>query len=118
MNRKILVVDDDASGRAMLALSLRQAGFAVDSAAGGPEALALIEGGRPYDCLVTDARMDPMDGFELARRARGLRPGLRIALTSALFGPDDARGAPIDQYFPKPLCVEAVAAWLQDGTPA
>ncbi len=111
MSKMILVVDDDEAGRAMLGLSLRRAGFDVRTASGGEEALAALKAG-PCDYLVTDARMSPMDGFELSRRAKDLRPGLHVALVSALYTETDLAVAPIDRIFPKPLAVDRLLGWL------
>ncbi len=109
----VLVVDDDASLRTMLSLSLRRAGYPTLSAANGLEALALLAT-RPIGCMVTDGRMEPMDGFELSRRAKALRPDLRIAMISAVFTGDDANGAPIEHIFEKPITVSSLVAWLQE----
>jgi len=108
----VLVVDDNASMRTMLSLSLKRAGYPTLSAASGPEALILLAS-RPIDCMVTDGRMEPMDGFELARQAKTLRPSLRIAMASAVYTPEDAGDSPIDCMFEKPIAVGAVVAWLQ-----
>ena len=108
----VLIVDDDASLRTMLSLSLKRAGYATLSACSGAEALALLAT-RPIDCMVTDGRMDPMDGFELARQAKTLKPDLRIAMVSAVFTAADAGSSPIDRMFEKPLAVSALVAWLQ-----
>ena len=108
----VLIVDDDASLRAMLSLSLKRAGYPTLSAANGPEALILLAT-RPIACMVTDGRMEPMDGFELARQAKTLHPDLRIAMVSAVFTASDAVEAPIDCVFEKPIAVSSVVAWLQ-----
>ena len=107
----ILIVDDDASGRAMLSLSLRQAGYRVLTASGGEEALAALEQ-EDCDCLITDAKMRPMDGFELTSRAKRLRPELRIAMISAVYSENDIRTRPIDRFFPKPVPVDALLDWI------
>lgn len=60
----LLVVDDSAVARALLRKLFEGAGFGVDIAADGDEALALIEGKR-YAVLVTDLEMPKVDGFQL-----------------------------------------------------
>lgn len=109
----VLIVDDDASLRTMLSLSLRRAGYPILTAASGPEALLLLST-RPIGCMITDGRMVPMDGFELSRQAKSLRPSLRIAMVSAVFTASDAAEAPIDCMFEKPLAVSSIVAWLQE----
>jgi len=113
----VLIVDDDSSLRTMMSLSLRRAGYPAISAASGAEALRLLAT-RPIECMLTDGRMEPMDGFELARQAKTLHPELRIAMASAVFTAADANGAPIDFVFEKPVTVSAVVAWLQQARPA
>ena len=109
----VLVVDDDASLRTMLSLSLRRAGYPTLSAASGLEALDLLAT-RPIGCMVTDGRMEPMNGFERSRRAKALKPDLHIAMMSAVFTGDDADTAPIEHVFEKPLVVASLVAWLQE----
>lgn len=109
----VLVVDDDASLRTMLSLSLRRAGYPTLTAANGREALELLST-RPVGFMLTDGRMDPMDGFELSRRAKGLKPDLHIAMLSAVFVAGDAAGAPIERVFEKPIAVAGLVEWLQE----
>lgn len=109
----ILVVDDDASLRTMLSLSLRRAGYPTLTAASGREALELLSS-RPVGFMVTDGRMDVMDGFELSRRAKNIKPGLHIAMVSAVFVASDAAGSPIERFFEKPVAVSGLVQWLQE----
>lgn len=109
---ELLLVDDDASSRAILGLALRSAGFHVSSCGGVQEALALLAR-RRFRWLVTDGMMEPEDGFILARRARALDRKLRIAMVSALYQrADDAEGT-IDRFFPKPIPLEDLIEWLR-----
>ncbi len=97
----------------MLSLSLKRAGYPTLAAASGPEALQLLAT-RPIACMITDGRMDPMDGFELSRLAKTMRPDLRIAMVSAVFTTTDAESSPIDCVFEKPIAVSSLVAWLQE----
>ena len=110
----VLVVDDDPSLRTMLSLSLRRAGYPTLTAASGSEALRVLST-RPVGYLVTDGRMDSMDGFELSRRAKTLNPALHIAMVSAVFVESDAAGSPIERVFEKPISVAVLVAWLQES---
>lgn len=109
----VLVVDDDGPGRAMLGLILRQSGLKVVTAAGGPEALKILER-QGCAAMITDAKMSPMDGFELSERAKELQPSLRIALISAVFSDSDIAGRPIDRFFEKPVPVDGLLDWLSE----
>jgi two-component system chemotaxis sensor kinase CheA len=49
---------------------LQTAGYQVTVACDGPQALALLKSGQPFDLLVTDIHMPEMDGFQLAETVR------------------------------------------------
>lgn len=66
---RILVADDDARMRELLARWMHRQNWRVDFAADGAEAWELI-GRVDYDLMVTDCDMPNVDGFELARRVR------------------------------------------------
>ena len=67
--QKILVVDDDRSTRELIRLQLRAAGYAVDTAADGAEALARIRSKCP-DLVLLDVWMPGMDGLEMLAHLR------------------------------------------------
>ncbi|MGD0528043.1 MAG: protein kinase [Polyangiaceae bacterium] len=66
---RVLVVDDDRQVLRVTARLLRNAGWTVDEAAEGREALARL-GGTAYDAIVTDIDMPGLDGVELLRVLR------------------------------------------------
>jgi CheY-like chemotaxis protein/glycine cleavage system H lipoate-binding protein len=76
---RILAVDDEPvvldSFRKILVL----AGFAVDTVESGPEALGLVQR-RDYDFVFTDLKMPGMDGVEVVKAVRHLRPDVDIAV--------------------------------------
>lgn len=63
----ILVVDDDSSVRRVIQMQLSEAGYAVQLAATGGEALRMISEMQPK-LVITDLRMPDLDGIELLRR--------------------------------------------------
>ena len=67
--KTILVVDDDELVLALLEADLRQAGFAVQTAANGKEALAMVLK-EPVDIIVSDVTMPEMDGLQFCERIR------------------------------------------------
>jgi DNA-binding response OmpR family regulator len=109
--KSILLVDDDDSHLQMLALHLRGAGFRVQTATGGPEALDLLSA-NSYDCMVTDAQMSPLSGFGLAAEASLLDPALRIIMISGANPERCVSGARIERYFSKPLPLDQFVAWI------
>jgi two-component system chemotaxis sensor kinase CheA len=99
--KSILLVDDSAFFRNMLAPVLQAAGFEVASLGSGPEALAYIADGRNVDVVITDIEMPDMDGFELAQALRrNPRTGAIpvIALSSVLSPESVARGREVGFY--------------------
>ncbi len=71
MTKSILVVDDTRSMRKMVAAVLRPAGYEVEEAGDGVEALELARA-RVFDLVVTDQNMPGMDGVSLIRELRCL----------------------------------------------
>jgi DNA-binding NtrC family response regulator len=69
MSEKILIADDEPSNRKILAQELVHRGFAVDTARGGREALAMIESTSP-DLLILDYMMPDLSGLEVLRELR------------------------------------------------
>ena len=68
--KSVLIVDDRADDRELLATLLGHAGYQVRDAATGDEALALARTERP-DLIITDILMPSMNGYEFVRRLRG-----------------------------------------------
>ncbi|MBL8913655.1 MAG: sigma-54-dependent Fis family transcriptional regulator [Archangium sp.] len=102
---RILVVDDQRNMRATTALLLRSEGYTVDEAGGGEEALAWLQD-HQADLLLTDLKMEPMDGIQLLKRAIELQPRLSVIVMTAYGSIDTAveamrRGA--YDYITKPF---------------
>ncbi|MBX5459670.1 MAG: response regulator [Steroidobacteraceae bacterium] len=67
---RILAVDDSPSMRQMVSTTLTSAGYDVEQAADGVEALELA-GKQRFDLVITDVNMPNMDGITLVRELRG-----------------------------------------------
>ena len=79
----VLLVDDQLSIVRALELGLRRRQFSVLSANNGRDALAILGSEQAVDILVSDIVMPGgISGFELARLAQKLRPGLPLLLTT------------------------------------
>ena len=103
--RNILVVDDDAEGRQLITIALRQAGAKVTAVDSGDAALLHVDQERP-DIVLTDIAMPEMDGYALQRRLRerdALKNTRIVALTafpaSAVLGKEEE----FDSYLRKPI---------------
>jgi len=68
-NSMILCVDDDAESLNALKTGLEQRGYAVTTASSGPDAIAQLKSVTP-SLVITDLKMEPMNGFELYERVR------------------------------------------------
>ena len=69
---RILLIDDDAGVRESMERTLRNAGYAVQSAASGEEGFELARGGA-YDVILSDMRMPGISGLDILRRLRDIR---------------------------------------------
>ncbi|HEX9734313.1 MAG TPA: ATP-binding protein [Thermoanaerobaculia bacterium] len=79
----VLVVEDNALVRQTAVTLLRAQGYDVLEAAGGPDALRLVEQHEgEIDVLVTDVMMPQMNGKDVAQRLLALRPQLRVLYVS------------------------------------
>jgi signal transduction histidine kinase len=112
---RVLVVDNEADARALVATILERCGAAVRTAASAAEAIGQIERERP-DVLLSDIAMPGEDGYDLIRKVRALDdPGPLIpaaALTAFATGTDRARAllAGYQAHLPKPVEPSELAA--------
>jgi CheY-like chemotaxis protein len=93
--KRVLVVDDNATNREILARHARSWGMEAVAVERPSEALALVESGEPFDVAVLDMLMPEMDGLELAREIRRLREEseLPLVLVTSLGRLPQARAA-------------------------
>ena len=80
--RHVLIVDDDADNREMLAMTLEHCGARVTTAGSAAEALCRLEEERPH-VLISDIGLPDEDGFSLLRKVRAL-PDSRGGNTPAI----------------------------------
>jgi PAS domain S-box-containing protein len=79
---RALVVDDEDVVRATTVHMLEELGYEVLEASSADQALPLLRSGNDLALLVTDHLMPGMDGTQLVREARAIRPGLRTLIVS------------------------------------
>ncbi|HWG80727.1 MAG TPA: response regulator [Stellaceae bacterium] len=105
-DKKILIVDDDASMRVLLRRMLSRMGIADPIEAGsGADALQLLAAA-PVDLVMCDWNMPAMSGMELFQRARLLRPDLRFLMLTGRADADShaaARKAGVAAFMVKPI---------------
>ncbi len=91
--KRILVVDDNATNRRILALQAAKWGLVAQGTESPEEALRLLQS-NPYDLAIVDMHMPGMDGATLARRIRDAGRNLPLVLFSSL-----GRKEPADSLF-------------------
>ncbi len=79
----ILVVDDQRNMRSTTAILLRHEGHLVHEAATGEEALDILSKDDTVDLMLTDLKMEPMDGLTLLKRALEVNPRLQVIMMTA-----------------------------------
>jgi CheY-like chemotaxis protein len=107
---RILVVDDDRSARLLLECVLVRAGHVVVLVDSAEEALEALKA-EPFDVLMTDKNLPGLDGFEVLRQARVLRPRLRALLMTGFPTPetrDVAFDLGVHAYVTKPFGVHDI----------
>ena len=114
--RSVLIVEDSEVNQFVISEVLKSAGIGHRIAAGGAQALGIIDKQR-FDLVLMDLHMPDMDGFETTRRIRahpdsGIRSLPVIALTAnAMSGErENCRAAGMDDYMCKPFKVHELLA--------
>lgn len=111
---KVLLVEDSQRLRKTLVRGLRAAGFAVDAAADGVEAVAFL-GGFDYDHVILDLGLPRLDGFGVLHALPGGGERPRVLVLSARDRVADrvaALDAGADDYLVKPFAFEELLARL------
>lgn len=108
VQRRVLVVDDEAGLRTTLAANLELEGFEVSEAPTAEAALEQLQHQR-FDVIVSDIRMPGMTGVELFRRVRTEQPGVPMLLMTAFAQEelvDSAMGDGVFAILDKPFDVQ------------
>lgn len=112
---RVLVVEDDKKIASFVGRGLKEAGFAVDSAANGEDGLhlALTE---PYDAAVIDIMLPKLDGLALIEELRRRKIATPVIILSARRSVDDrVKGLQTggDDYLTKPFVLSELLARVQ-----
>jgi two-component system OmpR family response regulator len=108
---RLLIVEDEADLRTGLDQALREAGYAVDTAADGREGLYKAESW-DYDAIVLDVMLPEMDGWEILERLRKNKKTPVLMLTARDGVSDRVRGLDkgADDYLVKPFNLSELLA--------
>jgi DNA-binding response OmpR family regulator len=121
---RILVVEDDLLIQSVVEETLKDGGFEIDIVSSAKQAIEKFDGaGGKYRALVTDINLgrDKVDGWEIARHARGIDPQFCVVYMSGDSAEDWAsKGVPSSIMLSKPFApaqlVTAVSQLLNSGT--
>ena len=118
---RILLVEDEEPIRDLVATALRFTGFTIETAASGPEGLALARNSA-WHLLVLDVNLPGLDGFALTRKLREAGDDVPVIFLTARDDPADLREGFTgggDDYLTKPFSLEElvlrVEAMLRRG---
>ena len=110
----VLLVEDDAPLREVVALILAEEGYRAHAAPDGAAALALLEApdAPPVGAVLLDLRLPDMNGTEVARRLRngkgtGGIPVVALTASAYAWSSDRLLAAGFDGYLQKPIDVRA-----------
>ena len=112
----ILVVDDEPIARSNLRHILGREGYQVEVAANGEEALEKVRRWE-FDCIVTDLKMDRMDGMTLLAEARKVAPNTKIMIVTGYATVDTAVQAMKTgavHYLSKPIELDEMRRAVKD----
>jgi len=112
----ILCVDDDPDTCASMSDILTDLGYVVSVAYDGHAALQLVQQ-QPYGLALLDYRMPGMDGLELYRRIRQLRPSVVAVFVTAFASSnvmDEARTVGVRKVLPKPVDFEELLPLVEE----
>ncbi|GIU81807.1 MAG: acetoacetate metabolism regulatory protein AtoC [Pyrinomonadaceae bacterium] len=112
---KILIADDDDSLRRVLEFQLSEAGYKVETAADGAQALELFSKTK-FDCVITDWRMPAVSGLEVLRRANTINSETPVIIITAFGDVETAvqalRGGAFD-FITKPFDRQVILSTIQ-----
>ena len=109
MSRTMLVVDDDASIRELVAEALEGEGYTVETAEGGAQAVEMVARRVP-DAIVLDIWMPSLDGFDFMRtlRANEKTRDVPVVAISAAYPARAALDLGVQEFVAKPFEVSAL----------
>lgn len=116
----VLVADDEASVRTMVAAALRSRGYDSVLCEDGQAALDAIDRGQTFRAVLADIRMPRLDGLALLRELRGGPRGmsLPVVVMSAYNDAQQQRAvleAGADGFLPKPFTLAELGQTLEDA---
>jgi DNA-binding NtrC family response regulator len=87
--RRILLIEDDTSGRELGAFNLRRGGYTVDAAPSGEQGLGAFDP-ELHELVITDLRMPGIDGLDVVRAVKAKAPDTPVLVITAYGSVDTA----------------------------
>ena len=115
MEKRILVVEDEAAIRDIVVINLERAGFSVAEAGNGEAALAAARE-EAFDAVLLDITLPGIDGFEVCRELRAQSDTIGIIFLTARTQEDDKVGGlkmGADDYVTKPFSPSELVARVE-----
>ncbi|MGC8938713.1 MAG: sigma-54-dependent transcriptional regulator, partial [Thermodesulfovibrio sp.] len=115
---KILVVDDEKITLKNLEHVLKKEGYEVTATQSGVEALKLIEK-QPFDIILTDIKMEKVDGFEILRKCKTLYPDTEVIMITGYATVENAVEAMKEgafYYISKPFKLEIIRKIVKEAS--
>ncbi len=112
---RVLVLDDEPALRDVVSRSLTMSGCDVVTAADGCEGLQLLLS-QPFDVIVSDLMMEPMDGITFLTEALRIRPWLGVVVFSGYIQPrvrEQAAGMGVTTILEKPISYTQLIAGVK-----
>jgi DNA-binding NtrC family response regulator len=113
---RLLVVEDEAFLREVVAESLEETGYDVVAVGDGSAGLAALESDASFDVLVSDIRLPGISGYELAAAGKALRPELKVILMTGYAPslPPELEPA-VYRVLQKPFRIDCLASVVADA---
>lgn len=112
---RVLFADDETHLQELIRADLTRRGYTVTVCPDGPTAVAALER-ESFDCLIADIDMPGMNGIELIRRARELRPEIELVIMTGKPSQETAISAlkhQVFDYLTKPCPLKEIARLLE-----
>jgi two-component system response regulator HydG len=114
---RVLVIDDHDTMREGMAVTLQKQGHAVTAVQRGTEGVAAF-GKQPFDLVITDLKMDGVDGLEVVRQVRKASPNAVVMVVTA-FGTVETAVSAMQlgayDFITKPFSPEVLRAKVEKG---
>jgi DNA-binding NtrC family response regulator len=118
MTARLLIVDDEKIALRNLEHVMRKEGYEVSATQSGATALALIEQ-QPFDVVLTDLRMEKVDGMQVLQKCRELRPEAEVVMITGFATAEsavEAMKAGAFYYIAKPFRLDEVRKVVAEAT--